>query len=136
MDPLRGGTFWIAGAGVGIVGAFATLVVAPIAIVPELIVVLVLAAARPRPFGLAGALVGHGLVWSWLFATDSFACFLDSLPGQCTDSLPFGPAHHVTSTWQTETRLWLLGALFLLVLGLALTLVAARRVRAHRQHVV
>jgi hypothetical protein len=130
---VRRGAFWIAGAGIGIAGGFATLVVAPVAIVLELIVVLVLAAARPRPFGLAGALVGHGLVWSWLFATDSFACVLDSLRGQCTDSLPFGPAHYVTSTWQTEMRLWSLGALLLVLAGLTLTVAAARRVRTRRE---
>ena len=58
----RAGALWIAGAWVGLVGGYATLVVDPGLIIPDLLVVLALALARPRLLGVVGAIVGHGLV--------------------------------------------------------------------------
>ena len=54
----RAGAVWIAGAWVGLVGGYATLVVDPGLIIPDLLAVLALALARPRLLGVVGAIVG------------------------------------------------------------------------------
>ena len=126
-----GVTLWIAGAVIGAVFGFATLAVAPIAIVPELVALPVLAWARPRPSGLAGAVVGHGLVWLGLLSTSSRICRLD-VPDQCTYSLAFGPARSSDgSAWQADVTRWIIGALLIALVGLVLTAVAKRRLRTH-----
>jgi hypothetical protein len=87
---------WIAGAWVGLVGGYATLVVDPGLIIPDLLVVLALALARPRLLGVVGATVGHGLVWSWLLATTQVNCNSLLLPGEapCSSTLPFQSADY------------------------------------------
>ena len=66
-----GRTLWIAGALIGAVFGIAALALAPLAIVPEVVALAVLAWARPRPSGLAGAAVGHGLGWLAILSTSS-----------------------------------------------------------------
>lgn len=92
----RAGALWIAGAWVGLVGGYATLVVDPGLIIPDLLVVLALALARPRLLGVVGATVGHGLVWSWLLATTQVNCNSLLLPGEapCSSTLPFQSADY------------------------------------------
>lgn len=120
---------WTVGACIGMAGGYATLVVLPVAVLIEVLAVLALALTAPRLVGLAGALVGHGAMWSWLLVTSSVACF-ESSPPQCGFSLPFGPAHLTdAAAWQTETRIWLLGSVVILLVGLALTVALTIRAR-------
>src|SRR5450759_276590 len=123
---------WVGAALIGAVGGYATLALAPIAIGPELVALVVLAWARPRAFGLAGAVVGHGLPWCGLLLASPRVCRQD-VPAQCVYSLPFGPAHSAdAATWMADTTRWIIGALLILSVGLVLTAVAARRLRTHR----
>jgi hypothetical protein len=130
----RAGTLWIVGLLVGLMGAYATLVVDPVLLIPDLLVVLALALARPRLLGVAGAIVGHGLVWSWLLATTQINCNSRLLPGEapCISTLPFQSAYYGGPlAWPKEPGLWfpllLAGALALLLAGLALTARTVRR---------
>jgi hypothetical protein len=130
----RAGALWTAGACVGLVGGYATLVVDPGLIIPDLLVVLALALARPRLLGVVGAIVGHGLVWSWLLATTQVNCNSRLLPGEapCSSTLPFQSAYYGGPlAWPKEPWPWfpllLAGALALLLAGLALTAITARR---------
>jgi hypothetical protein len=114
---------WIAGAWVGLVGGYATLVVNPGLIMPELLVVLALALAQPRLLGVGGAIVGHGLVWSWLLATTSVNCNSLLIPGEapCSVTLPFQSAYYGGPlAWPKVPGWW-----FPLLLALALALVLA-----------
>jgi hypothetical protein len=131
----RAGALWIAGAGFGLVGGYATLVVHPGLIIPDLLVVLALALARPRLLGVVGVIVGHGLVWSWLLATTQVNCNSRLLPGEapyCSSTLPFQSAYYGGPlAWPKEPGPWfpvlLAGALALLLTGLALTATTARQ---------
>ena len=128
-----GRTLWIAGALIGAVFGIAALAVAPVAIVPEVVALAVLAWARPRPSGLAGAAVGHGLAWLAILSTSSRVCRLD-VPDDCAYSLPFGAAHSADgAAWLADTTRWFLGALSIVLLGLVLTAVARQRLRTHGQ---
>ena len=124
----RAEALWIAGAWVGLMGGYATLVVDPGLIIPELLVALALALAQPRLLGVVGAIVGHGLVWSWLLATTQVNCISRLLPGEapCSSTLPFQSAYYGGPlAWPKEPWPWfpllLLCALALLLAGLALT---------------
>jgi hypothetical protein len=130
----RAGALWISGAWVGLVGGYATLVVHPGLIIPDLLVVLLLALARPRLWGVFGATVGHGLVWSWLLATTSVNCNSLMLPGEapCSSTLPFQSVYYGGPLgWPKEPGslfpVLLAGALAILLAGLALTAIAAWR---------
>ncbi len=119
----RAGALWIAGLVVGLVGGYATLVADPVLVVPELLVVLALALARPRLLGVAGAIVGHGLMWSWLLATTSVNCYSLLIPGEapCSVTLPFQSAYYGGPlAWPKVPGWW-----FPLLLALALALVLA-----------
>jgi hypothetical protein len=108
---------------VGLVGGYATLVADPVLVVPELLVVLALALARPRLLGVAGAIVGHGLMWSWLLATTSVNCYSLLIPGEapCSVTLPFQSAYYGGPlAWPKVPGWW-----FPLLLALALALVLA-----------
>ena len=133
----RGGALWFAGAGVGLVGGYATLVVDPDLIVPELLAVLALALARPRLLGVAGAIVGHGLMWSWLLATTSVNSNSLSIPGEapCSVTLPFQSAYYGGPLAWPKYPGWffpllLAGALALVLAGLVLTANRARSASA------
>ncbi len=133
----RAGALWIVGAWVGLVGGYATLVVDPDLIVPELLVVLALAFARPRLLGVAGAIVGHGLMWSWLLATTSVNCNSLLIPGEapCSVTLQFQSAYYGGPlAWLKEPGWWfpllLAGALALVLAGLVLTANRARSASA------
>jgi hypothetical protein len=124
----RATALWIAGALVGLVGGYATLVVDPGMIVPELLVVLALALARPRLLGVAGAIVGQGLTWSWLLATTSVNCNSLLIPGEapCSVTLPFQSAYYGGPLAWAKYPEWffpllLAGALALVLAGLVLT---------------
>ena len=109
----------------GFVGGYATLQVGPSAAVAELLLLIVVAAQSPRLSGPAGVLVGHGAAWSWLLITSSIVC-----ASSCGYTLAYGPAHVTDgSAWQTETRAWFALAVGILLLGLILTVLAARRGR-------
>lgn len=130
----RAGALWIVGGLVGLVGGYATLVVDPRLIVPDLVAVIVLALARPRLLGVSGVIVGHGLVWSGLLATTHVNCDSLLLPGEapCSSTLPFqSPYYGGPLAWPSYPWWWfpllLLGAVDLLLAGLALTMMAARR---------
>ena len=132
LDRL-GVTLWVAGALIGSVFGVAALAIAPMAIVPELVALLVLARPRPRPFGLAGALVGHGVVWLGLLVTSSRICQLDATD-RCIYSLPFGPAHSADGpAWMADTTRWIVGALLLFLVGIVLTAAAMRRLRTNER---
>ncbi|MGZ3337278.1 MAG: hypothetical protein ACXVBV_18315 [Isosphaeraceae bacterium] len=131
---LRAGALWIAGAVVGLLGGYATLVVHPGLIIPDLLLMLALACARPRLWCIAGAIVGHGLVWSWLLATTSLTCYSLLLPGEapCSLTLPFQSLNYGGPLgWPKVPGWWLpwslAGVFGLLLAGLALTAIASRR---------
>jgi len=126
---VRGIALWTFGLAVGCIGGFAMLTISPAVGLPELLLWIWFAARPPRFAGLAGAVVGHGAIWSLLLLTSNASC-LDSLPRQCRSSLAFGPAHLDDLTaWQTETRAWLAFALVLVALGVVLTIWTAGRLR-------
>jgi len=127
---------WIAGVWVGLVGGYATLVVDPGLIILDLLAVLALALARPRPLGVTGAIVGHGLVWSWLLATTSVNCNSLLIPS-CSVQLPFQSAYYGGPLAWPKYPEWLFplllaGALALVLAGLALTAGTARRATNRR----
>jgi hypothetical protein len=126
---------WIAGLIIGLLGGFATLVVSPIAAVPEVLLWIVVAARSPRFLGLAGAVVGHGVAWSILIVTSSVSC-----TSSCYYTLPYGPAHLENGeAWVTETRAWFAIAVGILIAGLVVTAwiaVYIGRDRMHKPHVL
>jgi hypothetical protein len=130
----RAGALWIAGVLVGLVGGYAMLVVDPGLIILDLLAVLALALARPRILGVAGAIVGHGLMWSWLLATTSINCHSLLIPGEapCSVTLPFQSAYYGGPLAWPKYPAWffpllLAGALALVLAGLALTARTAQR---------
>ena len=99
--------------------------------------VLLLALARPRLWGVFGATVGHGLVWSWLLATTSVNCYSLLIPGEapCSVTLPFQSAYYGGPLAWPKYPGWffpllLAGALALVLAGLVLTANRARSASA------
>ena len=121
----RAQTLWMFGLVIGLVGGYATLQISPIAAVPELLLLMLVAALSPRFSGPAGALVGHGAAWSWLLVTSSIVCQMS-----CSYTLAYGPAH-VTDpmAWQRESWIWFAVAVGILLVGLVLSVWTARRLR-------
>jgi hypothetical protein len=121
----RAQKLWMFGLVIGLVGGYATLQISPVAAVPELLLLILVAAPSPRFSGAAGALVGHGAAWSWLLMTSSIFCQMS-----CSYTLAYGPAHLTDGpAWQRETWVWFALAVGILLAGLILTIWTARRRR-------
>ena len=121
----RAWALWLSGLAIGIISGYATLMVNPFAAVPALLLWIVIAMPGPRFSGLAGAMVGHGLAWSWLLVTSSIVCAMT-----CSYTLPYGPAHLTDGVaWQTETRIWFAAAVIILVGGFLLSALTGLRAR-------
>ena len=121
----RARALWLCGLAIGLIGGYATLMVSPFAAVPALLLWIVIAMLRPRFSGLAGAMVGHGAIWSWLLVTSSIVCSMT-----CSYTLPYGPAHVTDGVaWQTETRVWFAAAAIVLVGGILLSALTVLRAR-------
>jgi hypothetical protein len=115
----------MAGLMIGLAGGFATLVVGPVAAVPEVLLWIVVAAQSPRLFGLAGAVAGHGVAWCILVLTSSMSC-----ASSCFYTLSYGPAHLENGeAWVAETRAWFAIAVGILIAGLVVTVLMALRMR-------
>lgn len=108
---MRTRTLFLAGVVLGAVMGVALLFAGTLTLLPGLVVWTWLAAKRPRFVGASGGLLGFGASWLLVFGRAAYRCTTDAT---CT---------------QPDLRPWLgLGAA-LLVAGLALGLIALRRLR-------
>jgi hypothetical protein len=115
---------------VGLISGIATLTVNPLLAIPLALAWVYLGARKPRVLGVAGALIGHSVAWICLLVTSGYGC-----ASSCWWALPYGPAHTEDyEVWKTQTLEWIGGSVILLILGIALTALAARRQTARRQH--
>lgn len=129
--PLWTPGLWAAGLGIGLVSGYATLTLSLLLGIPLAVVWVLLGLCRPRPVGVAGALIGLGIEWLWLLANAVSICNLMLPPATvCTWTLPLGPS------WSADPNAWLTleltiaGMAFVAVVaGVALTIRLARRPR-------
>jgi hypothetical protein len=123
----RGMLLWACGLAVGLVGGWATLTTDRRAWVPALLLWVFLAWQSPRFWGLAGALVGHGVAWTALLATASVAVF-QSLPPIYAMQLAYGPAplRGGQAEWLAELLAWFALSLGMVAIGAILTIWSAR----------
>jgi hypothetical protein len=121
---------WTAAAAIGMAGGFVAVVVTPVAIFVEILAVIALALPGWRPFCVAGGLLGHGLVWSWLVGWTSGNC-LFNVPAECAYWLPasLGTSQVGATAW---TQTWFFGAILPLLAGFVLTAALAWRARSGR----
>ena len=130
---LRSVGLWTCGLAIGVVGANATILMAPLAVVPTFLVLAGLAVATPRLAGPAGGLVGYGVTWIWLLAT-SETIVLQSLPPYVGWNHLYGPSwQRSVAAWDDEVRLWTAGSGVLVAAGVALTIWIALRMRLRVQ---
>ncbi len=128
---LRSVGLWASGLAIGVVGANATILMAPVAVVPTFLVLAGLAVATPRLAGLAGGLVGYGVAWVWLLAT-SETIVLQSLPPYVGWNHLYGPSmQRSAAAWDDEVRLWMAGSGLLVGAGVVLTVWIALGVWSH-----
>ena len=130
---LRSVGLWTSGLAIGVTGANATILMAPLAVVPTFLVLAGLAVATPRLAGPAGGLVGYGVTWIWLLAT-SETIVLQSLPPYVGWNHLYGPSmQRSVAAWDDEVRLWTAGSGVLVAAGVALTIWIALRMRLRVQ---
>jgi hypothetical protein len=128
--PIRARWLWAAGVFIGLVSGIATLTVNPLLAIPLALVWIYLGVRKPRVLGVAGALIGHGVAWICLLVTSGYGC-----ASSCWWALPYGPSHTEDyQIWKTQTLEWIGGSVILLILGIALTALVARRQSARRHH--
>ncbi|MGA2514810.1 MAG: hypothetical protein ABSG37_14540 [Candidatus Limnocylindrales bacterium] len=126
--PVGAAWLWAAGVGIGLITGIATLEVNPLLAIPLALIWVYVAVRKPRVIGIAGALVGHGVAWIYLLATSGYGC-----ASACWWTLPYGPSHtEDLGVWRTQTWEWIGCSVILLILGIALTVQLARRVRSQR----
>jgi len=126
--PVGAPLLWAAGAGIGLVGGIATLELNPFLAIPLAMAWVYVGFRKPRFVGIAGALVGHGAAWIWLLLTSGFGC-----ASTCWWTLPYGPTHtEDTEAWRAETWQWIAFSATLLIFGIGLTALLARRLRGQR----
>jgi hypothetical protein len=130
---LRSVGLWACGLAIGVAGANATILMAPVAVVPTFLVLAGLAVATPRLAGLAGGLIGYGATWIWLLAT-SETIVLQSLPPCVGWNHLYGPSwQRSVAAWDDEVRLWMTGSGLLVAAGVVLTIWIALGIRARVQ---
>jgi hypothetical protein len=130
---LRSVGLWACGLAIGVAGANATILMAPVAVVPTFLVLAGLAVATPRLAGLAGGLIGYGATWIWLLAT-SETIVLQSLPPYVGWNHLYGPSwQRSVAAWDDEVRLWMTGSGLLVAAGVVLTIWIALGIRARVQ---
>ena len=119
----RGMLVWVCGLAIGLLGGYATLTINRAALAPVLMLWVFLAWRSPRFWGLAGALVGHGVAWVWLLATTPVVVF-QSLPPIYAMQLAYGPPQlrGGEAEWQAEMAVWFALSLGLVVIGAILTI--------------
>jgi hypothetical protein len=71
---LSGSRTWLLGAVAGSLGGLLLLLSGAVLVVLAVVAFAIGAAARPRPFGLAGTLIGWGGAWLALLARAELAC--------------------------------------------------------------
>ena len=111
--------------GIGLVGGIATLELNPLLAVPFALAWVYVGYRQPRLVGIAAALVGHGVAWIWLLLNSGVG-------GANTQwwSLPYGPTHtDDLEAWRVETWQWIAFSVVVLIFGIVLTAVLARRLR-------
>jgi hypothetical protein len=130
---LRSVGLWTCGLAIGVTGANATILMAPLAVVPTFLVLAGLAVATPRLAGLAGGLVGYGITWVWLLAT-SETIVLQSLPPYVGWNHLYGPSwQRSVAAWDDEVQLWMAGSGLLVAAGVVITIWIALGMRSRVQ---
>lgn len=121
------GTSWLGGFAIGALAGWAVLgLTVPTVLVAALLAAWYATGSRARA-GLAGLLLGLGIISSWALATSSLICHQSS-PRVCTELLPNAPARLADpDTWPSQGLLWLVVSVALLVAGATMSFVARRR---------
>jgi hypothetical protein len=125
--PVSTPWLWAAGVGIGLASGYATLELNALIAIPLAAVWLYVGLRRPRLVGLAGAVVGHGIAWTWLLARASGIC-LQSLPPICWSdpSLPFEPSYtRSEAALATQQQMGTAVGVVLLAIGIVLTFALA-----------
>jgi hypothetical protein len=127
--PVSTPWLWTAGLGIGLVSGYATLELNALLAIPLAVVWLYVSLRRPRLVGLAGAVVGHGMAWTWLLGKASGFC-LQSLPPICFSAprLPFEPSYtRSEAALATQQQMGTAVGVVLLAVGIVLTVALALR---------